>query len=424
MKMHLTLFVLSALASSVLGKEKKAVGFYILGAHRTRLRYSMEQRIDHAVSLAQSKHSEDQHIYFVSGTGCCKSPDKDPGSNRCVSEFCNGKKKFCKTEAQHMNDRILQLYQDWPSKPQVEMDHEAMFTVMNFLKTIPLINKRCKELDMVYMITSDYHIPRSQAILDEFVKQGLCKVEIRASGAPHPGFDMDKWRAQVDEYVFEDKPLASVEKCVDASVEGFDKHLTHCCAKPQKVYYNDPLHGACCAKPHQSDYRHPVLGWMCTNAKEVGDLHVYKAWKCTNANKGKHHVYKEAGSGRLKTILDPIRDRSNAAIFAKLCRYLIDANSRDALFRGTALHKFSGRKDKAIVRLIRKDSRDIASGEATASAEDLRNEQFLGHFPSMAEQYCKNNDAKTAEVRAEKVKQLRDLCGEFAASFEPKFQML
>jgi len=316
----------------------------------------MEQRIAHAVSLAHNEHPGDKHIYFVSGW---------------------------RGEAKHMNARILQLYKDAGlSPPVVEMDTEAMFTVMNFLKTIPMINKHCEELDMVYMITSDYHIPRSQAILDEFVEQRLCKVEIRAEGAPHPGFDMDGWRAQVEECVFGDNTPASVENCVEDGLERFDNWLLTNC-------------NACCAKPHPADDRHPVLGWiswLCCAG-------IVTPLMCTNANPDEErHVYK-AGSNptRLKDILDPRRDRSNAAIFAKLCRCLIDTGSR------------AEPNSLDLYRLIRQD---MASAEATASAEDRRN-----HRASMVEQYCKNNGAKNAKARAEKVQQLRELCGAFAASF-------
>jgi len=151
--------------------KKEPVGFYILGGHLTRLKLSMDQRIEHAIDLAQSEeHKKQPPIYFVSGY----------------------KKGGAMSEAEYMAEKILKTYDDRGlPKPVIVMDNEARFTVMNFLKTLPLINKLRAQLEFrlekVYLITSDYHIPRSEAILDEFVKNGLTNgATFVPSGAEHP----------------------------------------------------------------------------------------------------------------------------------------------------------------------------------------------------------------------------------------------
>lgn len=180
--MRLTLFLLSALACRVLD-ARNTVGFYILGAHLTNLKFSMAQRIEHATGLALGRHGNDDHIYFVSGY---KNPNGGP------------------SEAEHMENEIQRIYGAAGRKsPRIVSDYEARFTVMNFLKTIPMINEWRKTLSLVYMVTSDYHIPRSRAILQEFQNAGLtADVRYVVAGAPHPrnskhakrmGIKFDKW---------------------------------------------------------------------------------------------------------------------------------------------------------------------------------------------------------------------------------------
>jgi len=145
---------------------EKAVGFYILGAHLTKLKHSMEQRIKCATDLALNEHKDKPHIYFVSGY----------------------KKGGAMSEAEYMAKEILELYKvkGMPA-PTIVMDNEAMFTVMNFLKTIPLINKFKRHIEKVYLITSDYHIARSKAILKQFVDNGLTSnIGFVPQGAEHP----------------------------------------------------------------------------------------------------------------------------------------------------------------------------------------------------------------------------------------------
>jgi len=145
---------------------EKAVGFYILGAHLTKLKHSMEQRIKCATDLALNEHKDKPHIYFVSGY----------------------KKGGAMSEAEYMAKEILELYKvkGMPA-PTIVMDNEAMFTVMNFLKTIPLINKFKGHIKKVYLVTSDYHISRSEGILKQFVDNDLTgNVEFVSEGAKHP----------------------------------------------------------------------------------------------------------------------------------------------------------------------------------------------------------------------------------------------
>lgn len=143
-----------------------SVGFYILGGHLTKLKHSMDQRIEHALKLALDKHKKQPHIYFVSGY----------------------KKGGAMSEAEYMAKKILEKYEssNLPA-PVIVMDNEAMFTVMNFLKTIPLINKFKGHIKKVYLVTSDYHISRSEGILKQFVDNDLTgNVEFVSEGAKHP----------------------------------------------------------------------------------------------------------------------------------------------------------------------------------------------------------------------------------------------
>jgi len=180
--------------------DRHDVGFYILGASLTNLKHSMDQRIQHATALALGQHSNDNHVYFLSGY---KNPNASNGQL---------------SEAEYMEREIRRIYTSRSRPvPQFRLDYEARFTVMNFLKTIPIINEfqrdlrkrkslRCvmsqcvylrdrKSLRCVYMVTSDYHMSRSLAILNEFRKARLTgDVRYVPAPAPHPkGPQFDKW---------------------------------------------------------------------------------------------------------------------------------------------------------------------------------------------------------------------------------------
>jgi len=199
----LTTLLCGVLLSSTPTLSKTAdsdVGFYILGASLTNLKHSMDQRIQHATALALGQHSNDNHVYFLSGY---KNPNASNGQL---------------SEAEYMEREIRRIYTSRSRPvPQFRLDYEARFTVMNFLKTIPIINEfqrdlrkrkslRCvmsqcvylrdrKSLRCVYMVTSDYHMSRSLAILNEFRKARLTgDVRYVPAPAPHPkGPQFDKW---------------------------------------------------------------------------------------------------------------------------------------------------------------------------------------------------------------------------------------
>lgn len=85
-------------------------------------------------------HPDDHHVYFASGKG---------------------------GEAGHIEKELLLKYEQAGKKqPKIVLEHKARFTVDNFLKTIPLITK--ERMNVCYLVTSDYHVPRSRAILNEF----------------------------------------------------------------------------------------------------------------------------------------------------------------------------------------------------------------------------------------------------------------
>jgi len=138
----------------------------------------MDQRIKHATDLALKEHPYDSHIYFVSGY---KNPEAKEGE---VSE------------AEYMENKIRGIYRSkGRAPPRIVADYQAKFTVMNFLMTIPMINQYRNELRKVYMVTSDYHMCRSEAILKAFKDADLTRdVKYVPASARHPtrtehGFD-------------------------------------------------------------------------------------------------------------------------------------------------------------------------------------------------------------------------------------------
>lgn len=244
--MRLTFLLLSVFTCRVLDARDvnvNAVGFYILGANLNNLKHSMAQRIEYATNIALRYHGNDQHVYFVSGY-------KIPGKL---------------SEAEHMENEILRIYRAaLQPAPRIVRDDEARFTVMNFLKTIPLIKKENEQrtLQRVYMITSDYHIPRARAILQEFQNARLIG-DVQwyvPSGAPHP------------------------RNTREARQTGrrFDKWL---------------LFAGCCAKPVRG------MAWL---------------WYGICATCG--NKFSSTGRANRDAILDPTRDQDNANIFASLCQ--------------------------------------------------------------------------------------------------------
>jgi len=154
----LTFFLLATFACTALGET---IGFFILGANLERLKHSGAQRVKHALGLA-AQHPKDHHVFFLSGA--------------------NG-------EAEVMNEQVRRGYKALAKTPDIILETEANFTVKNFILTIPKINAYCQKhnLSMVYLITSGYHMCRSEAILNEFVKARLTlDIRYELSPAKHP----------------------------------------------------------------------------------------------------------------------------------------------------------------------------------------------------------------------------------------------
>jgi hypothetical protein len=169
----LTLFILATLACSALGDT---IGFFILGANKKKLAKSGPQRVKHALDLAVN-HPNDHHVFFLSGA--------------------NG-------EAEDMREQIRVDYRGLLESgklgspntgslirrgPRIILETKANFTVKNFIMTIPKINAYWKQYNLrkVYLVTSNYHMCRSEAILDEFIKARLtADIQYELSPAEHP----------------------------------------------------------------------------------------------------------------------------------------------------------------------------------------------------------------------------------------------
>jgi len=143
------------------------------------------------------------------------------------------------SEAEYMAQKILEKYASRNlTKPVIVMDNEAMFTVMNFLKTIPLINKFKGHIKKVYLITSDYHINRSNAILDQFVENKLTQVPFESSYAPHP----NTGESGCDEWLYQ--KVGGSTRITGILDKSRDSSNAHCFAAMCRVIKTNPRFNA------------------------------------------------------------------------------------------------------------------------------------------------------------------------------------
>merc|ERR1711964_905521 len=87
-----------------------------------------------------------------------------------------------------IQQELIDKYSEYTKhNPVFVLDRKARFSVENFMKTIPLINKeyRKRKLRVCYLVPSNYHMTRTKAILAEFQKQGLVDVPIKTVEAMH-----------------------------------------------------------------------------------------------------------------------------------------------------------------------------------------------------------------------------------------------
>merc|ERR1711964_114455 len=153
------LLLLATLACSALGDT---IGFFILGANLTKLKKPGVQRVKHALDLAV-EHPNDHHVFFLSGAHG-EAEDME-------SKIRKGYRGLLK------NGKLPSMITGSFVKrgPRIILEKKANFTVKNFIMTIPKINAYCKEYNLhkVYLVTSGYHMCRSEAVLNEFVDAGL-----------------------------------------------------------------------------------------------------------------------------------------------------------------------------------------------------------------------------------------------------------
>merc|ERR1712093_828460 len=173
------------------GGSTTQVGFMILGANRLVLAQSMDQRIKQAFDKFVETCNKPgyQGVFFPTGNN---HHDINP------------------PEAAYIADEIRRLYKELKvrgarigayqhlKKPIIEEEGGAKFTVDNFLKTIPKVaeyQKNNGDFKVVYMVTNEYHMGRSDAILGQF--KDCCLVDFCVENCEVPrriqSNDRDEW---------------------------------------------------------------------------------------------------------------------------------------------------------------------------------------------------------------------------------------
>merc|ERR1712096_25564 len=169
--------VLGSLTSSRdLSRSDTFIGFMVLGANRTVLQKSMDQRIQHAFDkwIATCNKTGYQGVFFPTGNNGGRNPP----------------------EAQYIQDQILKKYKKISGfskyrnlkAPIIKQEGAALFTVDNFLKTIPKVGdfqrKHGIEFKVVYLVTNEYHMGRSLAIVEQFQDQALVDFNLKRCDVP------------------------------------------------------------------------------------------------------------------------------------------------------------------------------------------------------------------------------------------------
>lgn len=205
-------------------EKPRAVACLLLGGNVLNEYYSMTDRPPVAYKLlTASKHADKKHVYFVSGhRGEAVymemaidlkyyndyEPMKKFLESRYIQFLADHKKRpnmwldavLQNSDGPTWNDLKKQAYREGCGPRynyQVIKDTEARFTVENYLKILGRVNKFCRDfsVDVFHLVTSQYHMPRSHAILKEFQDMGLCPLILRPMPRESiPEFDeRDTW---------------------------------------------------------------------------------------------------------------------------------------------------------------------------------------------------------------------------------------
>jgi hypothetical protein len=174
----------------VLGhRSDKFIGFMVLGANRNSLQKSMDQRIEQAFDkwIETCNRPGYQGVFFPTGNN--HSARNPP-------------------EASYIADELRRMYSEKRSQyrhlqaPIIREEGNALFTVDNFLKTIPKVGDFQREngkFEVVYLVTNEYHMGRSLAIVKQFEKQALVDFTLERCDVPRSVCRGDDRDASLDE---------------------------------------------------------------------------------------------------------------------------------------------------------------------------------------------------------------------------------
>merc|ERR1712093_643023 len=191
--------------------KKTHIGFMILGANREDYPKSMDQRIEAAYQKFEAECNKPNYkaVFFPTG--------RNNKIHSITKEHI--------PEARYIKEQILKKFKsrdrtasEYLKKPIINEHTEegrALFTVDNFLKTIPKISKYQRDNNMkfekVYLVTNEYHMGRSTAILDEFEKQDLV--------------DFDVIPCQVDKRICDENKDEKLTRMIDSGKWNFETNV-------------------------------------------------------------------------------------------------------------------------------------------------------------------------------------------------------
>lgn len=172
--------------------EDTFIGFMVLGANRTVLKKSMNQRIDRAFDkwIETCNRPGYQGVFFPTGNN---NHPRYPAEAQYIEEELLEKYKKISGSSKYRNLKA----------PIINQEGRAQFTVDNFLKTIPKIGdyqrKYGIEFKVVFLVTNEYHMKRSLAIANQFEEHGLVDYTLERCDVPRRVCTGSERDAKLDE---------------------------------------------------------------------------------------------------------------------------------------------------------------------------------------------------------------------------------
>jgi len=146
---------------------------------------------------------------------------------KCKAGSCNGRvqetdlSKFIPGQSKELQSCLKNEECD------IILDEGARFTVMNFTQTLPAIRDNTEENDCdAFIVTSDYHVPRSQAIISEFQKlSGVPTFEVIGAKRTRDTTEIDTWLMKEPTPADKD----AIERAMGMEeAKAFDEYLATC----------------------------------------------------------------------------------------------------------------------------------------------------------------------------------------------------